>query len=61
VNKRLAIEAGTSLGWSRYVGDAGATISINRFGASAPYQRLKEAFGFTSQTIADRAERLLME
>ena len=61
VNKRLAIEAGISLGWSRYVGDAGATISINRFGASAPYQRLKEAFGFTSQTIADRAERLLME
>ena len=61
VNKRLAIEAGTSLGWSRYVGDAGATISINRFGASAPYRRLKETFGFTSQTIADRAERLLME
>jgi transketolase len=59
VIKRLAIEAGTSLGWERYVGRYGDVVSIDRFGASAPYERIKEEFGFTAERIADRAQRLM--
>lgn len=61
VIKRLAIEAGSTLGWERYVGSYGAVIGIDRFGASAPYRRLKTEFGFTAERIADRAQRLMAE
>jgi transketolase len=61
VTRRLAIEAGVSLGWERYVGNYGDIISINHFGASAPASVLKEAFGFTSTQIAERAQKLLAE
>ena len=61
VIKRLAIEAGTTLGWERYVGSYGDIIGIDHFGASAPYQRLKEEFGFTPQAIAERAMKLMAE
>src|SRR5690606_35981608 len=47
VGKRLAVEAGVSLGWERWVGDRGATLSIDRFGASAPGTTVLERFGFT--------------
>jgi transketolase len=59
VIKRLAVEAGTPLGWERYVGRYGDVIGIDRFGASAPYKRIKEEFGFTAERIADRAQRLM--
>jgi transketolase len=59
VIKRLAVEAGTSLGWERYVGRYGDVVGIDRFGASAPYKRIKEEFGFTAERIADRAQRLM--
>jgi transketolase len=36
VKARLAIEAGVSLGWSKYIGDSGNTLTVDRFGASAP-------------------------
>ncbi|MGC9522575.1 MAG: transketolase [Anaerolineae bacterium] len=61
VIKRLAIEAGSPLGWEHYVGSYGDVIGIDRFGASAPYKRIKEEFGFTAQRIAERAQRLMAE
>lgn len=61
VIKRLAVEAGTPIGWERYVGSYGTVIGINRFGASSPYQRIKQEFGFTAERIADRAQQLMTE
>ncbi|MBN1260369.1 MAG: transketolase [Anaerolineae bacterium] len=58
--KRLAIEAGSPLGWRRFVGDQGDVIGIDRFGASAAEQTLHEQFGFTATRIADRARRLMV-
>jgi transketolase len=59
ITARLAVEAGTALGWSRYVGLAGDVVSIDRFGASAPYKVLMEKFGFTGPAVAARALKLL--
>jgi transketolase len=61
VTRRLAIEAGVTLGWERYVGSYGDIIGLDHFGASAPYQRLKEEFGFTPAQIAERATKLMAE
>jgi transketolase len=59
VRARLAVEMGVSQGWSRYVGDAGAVISVDRFGASAPAPRLLQEYGFTVEHICARAQGLL--
>ena len=59
VTARLAIEAGVSQGWHRYVGPAGDVMSIERFGASAPYKVLQEKFGFTAENVAQRALALV--
>ncbi len=56
---RLAVEAGVSFGWERWVGEAGRVIGIARFGASAPQKVLSEQFGFTVRNIVDSAEALL--
>jgi len=56
---RIAVEAGSTTGWERYVGDKGITLGINRFGASAPAGVLAEKFGFTSANIAEAARSLL--
>jgi transketolase len=52
----LAVEAGTSLGWERY---ADASVSIDRFGASAPGKDVLTEFGFTPENVAARALELL--
>ena len=52
---RLAVEAGCSQGWYRYLGDFGEMLSIDHFGASAPYKVLSEKFGFTAGRVASRA------
>lgn len=51
VTNRVAIEAGTTMGWHQWVGDKGHVIGLDRFGESAPYQKLYEEFGFTSEAI----------
>jgi transketolase len=56
---RLAIEAGVSLGWHRYVGDSGAVIGLDRFGASAPGKTVYEKLGFSPGRVVDGATRLL--
>jgi transketolase len=48
---KVSIEAGTTLGWERYVGPDGLTIGLDRFGASAPAEGLFRRFGFTAEAI----------
>lgn len=55
-DKLVAIEAGTSLCWHKYVGRDGLVIGIDRFGASAPYKDLAEHFGFTKEKVLQRIE-----
>ena len=59
VTARLAIEAGVTQGWAKYVGLSGDVIGRDRFGASAPYKVLMEKFGFTAEAVAERALRLI--
>lgn len=61
VRKRLAVEAGVSLGWERYVGNQGRMHGFNRFGVSAPWRTIAERFGFTAEAIADMVRRYLAE
>ena len=61
VKKRLAIEMGTSFGWERYTGDEGDILSIDRFGASAPGERIMKEFGFTPENVADKVKNLINE
>jgi transketolase len=55
IQKRLAVEAGSGLGWERY---ARSVISIERFGASAPYKIIFENLGFTVDNVVKRAKEL---
>jgi transketolase len=59
VTARVAIEAGVTLGWERYAGARGAIIGMRRFGASAPYKKLMEEFGFTAANVVAQAKALL--
>jgi transketolase len=56
---RLAVEAGVSMSWWKWVGDSGEVIGIDRFGASAPGTTVLEKLGFTAESIASRARALL--
>ncbi|MEJ2182297.1 MAG: transketolase [Nitrospirota bacterium] len=58
VPRRLAVEAGASLGWHKYVGTEGGVLALDRFGASAPGKVLFEKFGFTAENIARLAREL---
>ena len=59
VTKRLAVEAGVTLGWERYVGTEGDILGIDHFGASAPGNVLFEQFGFTVENVLTYARALL--
>jgi len=54
IGKRVSIEAGISMGWHKYIGIDGIAISIETFGASAPYKVLAIEFGFTVESILER-------
>ena len=56
---RLSVEAGVRHGWERYVGFSGDSISIEKFGASAPYKKLFEEYGFTVENVVDRALKVI--
>ena len=58
---RIAVEAGRSIGWERYVGDGGLAIGLDRFGASAPWKVIAEKVGLTAGQIADRARQYVVE
>ena len=59
VTKRIAIEAGVTEGWWRYVGTEGRVIGLDRFGASAPAEELFEHFGFTVTNVLKNAREIL--
>ncbi|MFS0615413.1 transketolase [Lederbergia ruris] len=59
VKKRLAIEMGSSFGWERYTGDEGAVIGIDKFGASAPGEKVMAEYGFTVENVVAQVEKLL--
>ena len=59
LRKRLAVEAGSPLGWYRYVTDEGDVIGINQFGESAPGGEVMKEYGFTVENIVKKAKALL--
>ena len=56
ITARLAVEAGTTLGWERY---ASSVLGLDHYGASAPYKVIFEKFGFTAENVVARAKELL--
>jgi transketolase len=59
VKARVAIEQASALGWARYVGDGGAIVAMNTFGASAPLKELVQKFGFTPDAVTRVAREVL--
>ena len=59
VTARVAVEAGISLGWERYIGSQGAVIGINRFGASAPGGTVMQKYGMKTSAVVSKAMALL--
>jgi transketolase len=56
---KLAVEAGATLGWWKYVGSSGDVIGVDRFGASAPGPVVMKELGFTAENVAARAKKLV--
>ena len=61
VVNRISIEAGVTFGWYKYVGGAGFAIGVDKFGASAPYERIYEEYGLTARAVIEAAGELLDE
>jgi transketolase len=59
IRSRLAVEAGATQGWCEWVGDGGETLGLDRFGASAPAEKIFTEFGFTVEEVVERAKSLL--
>ena len=56
VKARVSVEAGLALGWREFVGDAGRSISLEHYGASADYKRLFQEFGITAEAVTAAAK-----
>jgi transketolase len=56
---RIAIEAAHPMSWQRFVGDTGVIIGLERFGASAPYQRIYKELGITAERVVEAGLRLV--
>ncbi|NIM51220.1 MAG: transketolase, partial [Gemmatimonadales bacterium] len=59
VRVRLAVEAAQPMSWYQWVGDGGGVLGIEKFGASAPYKRLLEEYGFSTENIVARVRELV--
>jgi transketolase len=59
IRARVAIEAGVSQGWERFIGEAGAFVGIERFGASAPAKDLFELYGLTPAHVVEVVSRMI--
>jgi transketolase len=57
--RRLIVEAGSSFGWDRFAGKHTTMVTLNTFGASAPFKDLAKAFGFTTENVLAKARELL--
>lgn len=58
-DKRIAVEAGASMSWYKYVGDKGKIIGIDTFGASAPFEKLYKEYGITAENVYNAAKKML--
>jgi transketolase len=58
VGRRVSVEAGSTFGWERWVGLDGASVGIDRFGASAPAEVLYKKFGITAERVVDTVRKL---
>ncbi len=58
---RVSIEAGVTLGWHKYIGSIGTAIGVDKFGASAPYEKIYEEYGLTAKHVAEAVAALLDE
>ena len=58
VRQRIAVEAAHPISWYRWVGDEGEVIGLERFGASAPYERIYEELGITVEQVVNRARAM---
>jgi transketolase len=56
---RIAVEAAHPMSWYRWVGEAGEVMGLERFGASAPYQRIYEELGLTADHVVARVRAML--
>lgn len=61
IEARLAVEQGGAIGWDRYVGARGRTITMSTFGASAPLAKLQEKFGFTVDHVVEAARSMILQ
>ena len=61
ISKRLAVEEGATIGWHRYVGDAGRVLGVDTFGMSAPTPMMQKQFGFTPEHVASEMVNLLSD
>ncbi len=59
VTARVSVEAGVSMGWDRYLGFAGESVAMDRFGASAPAPELFRRFGFTVDAVVEAARKVM--
>jgi transketolase len=59
ITARLAVEAGRSIGWERWVGPHGDILSVDRFGASAPGEVVMKEYGFTIEHVVERGLALI--
>ena len=59
IRKRLAVEAGSPLGWHKYITDEGDVVAMTTFGESAPAEELYKVFGFTTENVVQKAKALL--
>jgi transketolase len=58
---KLAVEAGATQGWWKYVGSGGDVVGIDRFGASAPGKIVMAELGFTPENVAARAKKIVKQ
>jgi transketolase len=61
IRARISVEAGTTLGWERYIGLDGIAIGVDRFGASAPMKEVYKNLGLTAQHVVNESLKLLGE
>ena len=59
IRKRLAVEAGSSIGWMKYTTDDGAVIGIDKFGESAAGEQVMKEYGFSIENVVKQARALL--
>ena len=59
IELRLAVEAGVTFGWERWVGNRGLILGVNRFGASAPANKVYKEYGLTVENVVAKAKMLV--